>query len=207
MLHLGVSLLLALAACSSATPPRAVIIGDSISGGLEAARYGGVFYEEPWPDTTAEILDWELTNLSIPGSGYIGGSGGSFDAQVEAALDLDPDIVVIAGGVGDTGRPGGPDAVEAAANAGLDALSDVPTVYVLSPFPGEEGLGLNEVYGNDARRPIGDAIRRAAEAHEREYVDMLNPPWTSAEHVHGDQIHLNQAGETYIGERLAEVLR
>lgn len=138
--------------------------------------------------------------------------------QVRAALELEPDVVVIAGGVGDTGRPGGVAAVEAAAGKVLGALSAVPTVYVLSPMPGQSGLGLNDVYGNEARRSIGEGIRRAAAAHDRPYIDMLNPEWIGGTgvdsaptgdgnadlYVHGDRIHLNQAGEDFIGRRIAE---
>ena len=201
--------------------PRAVFLGDSITGGLTLPPWTGIYYEVPWPTTAGALLGWEVHNLAVPGSGYTGGSGGALSLVVPAALALDPDIIVLSAGVNDVTASTGTYAnVEAAVDELLESLAGVDQVYVTSPMPGQSGNGYLGIYGNAARRYVGAAIQRAALANGRPYIEMLDPEWiygtgtklapigdgNADQYVHGDAIHLNQDGEDFVGRLLAREL-
>lgn len=197
---------------------RAVFLGDSITGGLTEPPWTGIYYESPWPTMASEILGWEAHNLAVPGSGYTAGSGGLISEVVPEALALNPDVVILSAGVNDAQVDGGTySGVETAVASVLASLADVERVFVLSPMPGQSGTGSGGIYGNTIRAQVGAAIQRAADSADRPYIDLLDPEQiygtgTDAVptgdgnadlYVLSDAIHLNQAGEDFIGRVIA----
>lgn len=112
---LALAVMLPLASCGMASLPRArgaqstapahtvaVAIGDSITGGQ------GLAPDQAWPILVARTRGWAVTNLGTSGAGFSaeGTSGETYDDQIEAAIDLRPNLVLINGSDNDIGGHG-----------------------------------------------------------------------------------------------------
>jgi acyl-CoA thioesterase-1 len=96
--------------------PTVAVIGDSIESGT------GLRPAEAWPALVAVDRRWELENYSVPGAGFVaqGGDEQDFGAQVDQAIALRADVVLIGASDNDLGRD--VSAVSAAMTAALERL-------------------------------------------------------------------------------------
>ncbi|MBW8872837.1 MAG: hypothetical protein JF618_12000, partial [Leifsonia sp.] len=76
----------------NADPIDAVAIGDSIAFGK------GVTASEAWPAILSASHGWRLTDLAVSGSGFVkpGWNGATYRGQVDAALRLHPQVILLA---------------------------------------------------------------------------------------------------------------
>ena len=114
---------------------QAVAIGDSIAFGK------GVTPDEAWPARVARAHGWQLTDLAVSGSGFVkaGWNGTTYQQQVDAAVRLHPDYILIAATRND--RDEDPSLVRDRAGALLSELR--------SAFPRAHIIGITAVWGSD----------------------------------------------------------
>lgn len=207
---------IALAGCSSAAParpvaaqgtaaaaapaekakPSVVAIGDSIAFGK------GVRPDEAWPALIAAQHGWTLTDLAVSGSGFVkpGWNGDTYREQVDTALGLHPDYILIAATRND--RDQDPALVSASADQLLGELRDT--------FPRARIIGLTAVWGADqppATIQTVDAIaEKAVNSVDGTFLDIGFPLAGHPELVQADGIHPNAAGERAVAKAIEDRL-
>lgn len=182
-----------------------VVLGDSFAEGLDDRRADGSY--RGWADLTAAALaelspGFTYANLAIRGKKL----SHIRDEQLAPALDLRPDLVMLAGGGNDLLRPSVDVSglVAAFADIARPLAASGSTVLLFAGFDPREGL------------PMSSRIR--ARAHEynegvrlvaRELGTLLVDLW-SIEPLYQprmwsvDRLHLSSAGHAFVA---AEVLR
>ncbi|WP_241701441.1 SGNH/GDSL hydrolase family protein [Leifsonia shinshuensis] len=207
---------IALAGCSAAAParpvaaegtaaaapagrakPQVVAIGDSIAFGK------GVRPDEAWPALIAAQHGWTLTNLAVSGSGFVkpGWNGDTYRQQVDTALGLHPDYILIAATRNDRGQD--PALVASSADELLGELHDT--------FPRAHIIGITAVWGADKPpatvATVDGIVQEAVTDVGGTFLDIGYPLARHPELVQADGIHPNAAGErivaTTIEDRLA----
>lgn len=154
-------------------PPETVVwIGDSYAGGAGSTATDGANSIETACNFITEMMGWStFYHLGVGGTGWI--TTTPFGDRVTEALTYTPDVVVIDGSNND---PNNATAVQAAVEAGLDALVSVPTVIVAGIH---RGTGENN-----------DAIKTATLSRGRTFIDYIAGGWfevgpdTIADNVH-----------------------
>jgi lysophospholipase L1-like esterase len=173
-------------------------IGDSWTDGVGADRARG------FPVLTAELLDWEFTELGVSGSGYVvPGAGGPFGSRIAEAVAAEPDVIVVQGSLNEQGID--PDELTSAAIDTLDQLrdeADPATEILVVGAPYAPGTNTARIDG------VNDALSRAAASVGLRFVDPATENWTDPENpeLWDDPIHPNDAGHRQIAERLAPIL-
>lgn len=184
----------------------AVFIGDSYTQGV-----GATTDEQRWSSLLAAQEGWVETNLGRGGTGYVATAGSAgcglsycpnYVQMIPAALDSDPNIVVVAGGQNDLPLYGAqPEAVLAQIEATFLALRGAfphaTIVAVGLSVPGEAGEGT---------RALDAAVRKAAESVDAIFVTLLDPPALTAEMVQPDGVHVDDAGHAAIAARVVQSL-
>lgn len=156
--------------------PAIAVVGDSNSIGGPADTWAGLVGDE---------LAWEnVTNLSAPGRGYIStprscddSPCAPFGGTVEALAEVDPDIVIVFGGVADGDVP----ITETAAQTFADIRSALPEaeIFAISPVYSEEAVP------NWA--PLHAAsIQAGVEAAGGTYIDVGQPALGDGETMSAD---------------------
>jgi GDSL-like Lipase/Acylhydrolase family len=175
-------------------PLSIAVVGDSYTAGL----YNRVV----WPTLLAERTGWSVANFALPDSGFVadGQGGHAFTYQVDRAQGTHPRIVLIVGGLADTGLPdttrigvGAIDAINKTKLDGLRALVVGPTWYE-RPVP-------------DAVRRVSDAIRNVAEGAGVPFLDALDPPWLTSAQMRVDLSGPTDQGQSMLADRIAAWLR
>ena len=167
------------------------VIGDSFSVGDPASS------GPPWPQILADDLGWRVQNESVNGSGYVAGK--PFDIRVQQVVNADPDVIIVAGGERDLGRP--VPEVTAAAEDVISRLAEgAPDaqIVVLSPFSKGNPGPLTNQFGED--------LRAIAQANEAEYVDATQWLVGDGTFVANDGVHPTEAGQQRIAKRLEKAL-
>lgn len=172
----------------------AVVLGDGFStpeAGIRAPA---------WPDLLADELGWDVTTDAAAGSGYLAaGEGAPFPDRVADVLDRSPDVVVLAGGISDLGRPGD-EIAQAAEEVVLELDEALPDahVVVLSPFsngpPGELTTELTVL------------LEQVASRTGAEYVDVSQLLPRDRGMLADDGLHPSAQGHEQIAGHLAEEL-
>lgn len=207
---------LALAGCSAAAParpvaaegtpvaapaaaaekPEAVAIGDSIAFGK------GVRPEEAWPALIAQQHDWRLTDLAVSGSGFVkpGWNGTTYRQQVDAALRLHPQYILIAATRND--RDQDPARVEASADGLLGELRDA--------FPNARIIGITGVWGSDkppaTMTTVDQIVEKAVTGVDGTFLDIGFPLVGHPGLVQADGIHPNAAGQRAVAHVIEDRL-
>jgi lysophospholipase L1-like esterase len=187
---------------------RYVAIGDSFTEGIgdpEPSSPGGF---RGWADRVAEVLSetapgFAYANLAIRGRLL----QRILDEQVEAALELKPDLITISAGGNDVIRPGSdPDAITRRYEGGLARLvSDGATVVVFTgPDPGRAAVlglvrGKAAIYNENVRTL---AVRHGARVADLWALSELRDPRMWAP----DRLHFSPVGHHTIARMVLDTL-
>jgi lysophospholipase L1-like esterase len=195
--ELVVASVLALTPASNATrssPLTIAVVGDSYTAG----HYNKVV----WPTLLAERTGWPVANFALPGAGFVadGQGGHAFTYQVDRAQGTHPRIILIVGGLADTGfadtervRMGAIDAINKIKVDGQRALVVGPTWYE-TPVP-------------NAVRRVSEAVRKVAEETGAPYLDALDPPWLTTNQMRDDLSTPTDEGQSALADKIAAWLR
>lgn len=191
---------------SAATTTRLhiAVVGDDYSAGSRN--------REVWPTLMADRTGWTVSNFALPGSGYAadGAGGHAFTYQVDRARASRPDIILIVGGLEDTGFadpepdeagpvPAGPievgatDAIRKVVLGGERPLVVGPTWYA-APAPAEVTWVSNEV-------------RSVAQALGVPYTDASDPPWLTADLMQPEMSAPTDEGQSVLADRMIDWIR
>lgn len=206
---------IALAGCSAAAParpvaaegtpaaapadrarPQVIAIGDSIAFGK------GVLRDEAWPALIATQHGWTLTNLAVSGSGFVksGWNGDTYRQQVDTALGLHPDYILIAATRND--RTEDPELVTSSADELLGELRDT--------FPRARIIGITTVWGADQPPAtvavVDEIVKKAVTDVGGTFLDIGYPLAGHPELVQADGIHPNAAGERIVAKTIEDRL-
>jgi lysophospholipase L1-like esterase len=187
---------------------RYVAIGDSFTEGIgdpEPASPGG---HRGWADRVAEVLasqtaDFAYANLAIRGRLL----QQILDEQVDAALDLHPDLITISAGGNDIIRPGtDPDEVAARLDGGIGRLRRDGATVVMFNGPDIGGTPvLGRIRGKVAI--YNENLHAIAKRHDAIVADMwalreLSDPRMWAP----DRLHFSPIGHQTIARMVLEAL-
>jgi acyl-CoA thioesterase-1 len=174
----------------------AVAIGDSIAFGK------GVAPHEAWPALVAAAHGWDLTDLAVSGSGFVkpGWNGTTYQQQVDRALGLKPDCILIAATRND--RDENPALVEQKSSEMLHALRKAfPTVRI---------IGITAVWGSDQPPAtldrVDEIVRKSVTAVDGTFLDIGFPLVGHPALLQPDQIHPNASGQQVIAKAIEEKL-
>jgi lysophospholipase L1-like esterase len=179
---------------SQSTPMTIAVVGDSYTAGF----YNRVV----WPTLLAERTGWSVANFALPDTGFdADGQGGhAFTYQVNRAQGVHPRIILIVGGLADTGLAdttrisvGAIDAINKIKVAGQQALVVGPTWYA-TPVP-------------YSVRRVSDAIRQVAAETGVPYLDALDPPWLTVNQMRDDMSGPTDEGQSVLADKIAAWLR
>lgn len=158
------SLTLASPAPAAAAPgDDLVVIGDSFSAGYGGYGVGA----NGWPAIVSERYDLNLHLNAVVGTGYVkttNGEANSFANRWRSGLTASTDIVIVAGSSNDKRET--PQSVYSKVRAVDNAIASVApnaTVVIIGPMYGK--------YDPDWVQPIEDAVRSAAAAEGKRFVD------------------------------------
>ncbi|KQR52961.1 hypothetical protein ASF88_14885 [Leifsonia sp. Leaf336] len=184
------------AAPADHTKPQVIAIGDSIAFGK------GIRPDEAWPALIAAQHGWSLTNLAVSGSGFVkpGWNGDTYREQVDTALGLHPDYILIAATRND--REQSPALVTSSADELLGELHDT--------FPRARIIGITTVWGADAPPPtvatVNAIVEKAVTDVGGTFLDIGYPLAGHPELVQVDGIHPNAAGERIVAKTIEDRL-
>jgi acyl-CoA thioesterase I len=166
---------------------RVAVIGDSIEAGL------GLDAGQAWPDLLAVDRRWGLDNLSVSGAGFVAtGSGGTtFDAQVDAAIADDAQLVLIGASDNDLGEDTA--TVSAAMQTAVDRLH--------AALPNARIIGYDALSGaasDDDLAPLDAALQTAVTSDGGVWIDLGEPYRDQDGLVQADGEHPTAAGQQAI---------
>jgi acyl-CoA thioesterase I len=175
--------------------PTVAVIGDSIESGA------GLLPAEAWPALVAVDRHWELENYSVPGAGFVthGGDEQGFGAQVDQAIALRPDMVLIGASDNDLGRV--VSTVSAAMTAAVERLR--------TALPHARIVGFNALTGqasDDDLAPLNKALHDAVTAVGGHWLELGQPYRGRAGLVQNDGEHPTPAGQQAIAAAVLERL-
>jgi acyl-CoA thioesterase-1 len=175
--------------------PTVAVIGDSIESGT------GLRPAEAWPALVAVDRRWELENYSVPGAGFVaqGGDEQDFGAQVDQAIALRADMVLIGASDNDLGRD--VSTVSAAMTAAVERLR--------TALPHARILGFNALTGQASDgdlAPLNQALRNAVTAVGGHWLELGQPYRGRAGLVQNDGEHPTPAGQQAIAATVLERL-
>jgi acyl-CoA thioesterase-1 len=176
----------------SGDQPTVAVIGDSIESGM------GLQPAEAWPALVAADRRWKLENCSVPGAGFVA-LGDDFGTQVEQAIALRADMVLICASDNDLGRD--VSMVSAAMTAVVKRLR--------TGLPHARILGFNALTGeaSDADlAPLNAALRDAVTAVGGHWLDLGQPYRGKPGLVQDDGEHPTPAGQRAIAAAVLERL-
>ena len=175
--------------------PTVAVIGDSIESGA------GLPPADAWPALVAVDRHWELENYSVPGAGFVthGGDEQGFGAQVDQAIALRPDMVLIGASDNDLGRV--VSTVSAAMTAAVERLR--------TALPHARIVGFNALTGqasDDDLAPLNKALHDAVTAVGGHWLELGQPYRGRAGLVQNDGEHPTPAGQQAIAAAVLERL-
>lgn len=179
-----------------------VFLGDSYTSGYVGAGYGAL----GWPALVSAAEGWRMTNLAVPGTGFVnpGWTEQPMRTELAAVIRLKPGIIVIAGGHNDR-RYGAP-AADAAADALIARLRKAlphATLVIVGPI-WQDGSPATSVVA------IRDHLRAKARAVGALFIDPLAGRWFAGANrrfIGPDGIHPTNAGHRHIAALVLAALR
>jgi hypothetical protein len=175
-------------------PLSIAVVGDQYSAGVQNRVV--------WPTLMAQRTGWSVANFALPDAGFVtdGLGGHAFTYQVDRAEGADPQLIIIVGGLADTGLPdmspvsvGAIDAINKIKIGGQRALVVGPTWYE-APVP-------NSV------RSVSEAVRNVADKAGVPYLDALDPPWLTRGQMQADLRGPTDEGQSAMADKIAAWLR
>ncbi|MFC7448789.1 SGNH/GDSL hydrolase family protein [Rhodococcus daqingensis] len=171
-------------------PLRIAVVGDDYTAGTQNRVV--------WPTLLAQRTGWSVSNFALPGAGYAsdGRGGYAFTYQVDRAHGADPDIILVVGGLQDTGFPdSGPITVGAAAVVdkavlGGGRLLVVGPTWYETPVP-------------DSVRRVSEAVRGVADSAGIPFREAIDPPWLTADVMLPDLVGPSDAGQSVLADTIA----
>lgn len=185
------------AAAGSTDTVDAVAIGDSIAFGK------GVTPAEAWPALVSAAHGWRLTDLAVSGSGFVkpGWNGSTYRQQVDAALRLHPQVILLAATRND--REQDPAAVTANADRMLRELRE--------RFPKATIVGITGIWGSDqppaTMTRVDGIVEDAVRGVNGTWIDIGFPLVGHPELLQKDGIHPNAAGQEVVARTIESKLR
>jgi lysophospholipase L1-like esterase len=176
------------------SPPSIAVVGDSYTAGTQNRVV--------WPTLLAQRTGWPVSNFALPGAGYVadGLGGHAFTYQIDRAQGARPRIILIVGGIADSGlgdmgpvTVGAVDAINKITLGGQRALVVGPTWYE-TPVPASVTR-------------VADAVRKVAEQAGVPYLDALDPPWLTRDQMQSDLSGPTDGGQSVIADKIAAWLR
>lgn len=176
------------------SPLSIAVVGDQFAAGIQNRVV--------WPTLMAERTGWSVANFALPDAGFVadGRGGHAFTYQVDRAQGANPRVIVIVGGLSDTGLPevdpislGAIDAINKIIVGGQRPLVIGPTWYE-TPVP-------------ESVNRVSNAIRKVAEAAGVPYLDALDPPWLTKDQMRPDLSGPNDDGQSAIADKIAAWVR
>ncbi|SEL12342.1 SGNH/GDSL hydrolase family protein [Rhodococcus maanshanensis] len=175
-------------------PLRIAVVGDDYAAGTQNRVV--------WPTLLAERTGWAVSNFALPGAGYAadGRGGYAFTYQVDRAQGAGPDIILVVGGLQDTGFPdAGPIKVGAAAVVdkavlGGERLLVIGPTWYETPVP-------------DSVRRVSDAVRGVADSAGISFREAIDPPWLTTDVMLPDLAGPTDAGQSVLADTIAEWVR
>lgn len=182
---------------TTASGPTVVAIGDSImkGHGLDAAS--------AWPALLAERYGWRLTSLASNGSGFLtpGTRGDTFRDQIEAAEDLHPNVVIIAGSSNDLGDD----------DDTLDAATVSAITHLHRVLPATRIIAVSPVWGATALpaqlTTIDAEVNSAVAAIGGTSLEIGQPLAGHPELMQSDGVHPTRQGQQVLADAIAAALR
>ncbi|MDL5159174.1 SGNH/GDSL hydrolase family protein [Actinomycetospora termitidis] len=213
ILTAGAVLAVATALVASALAPRpavgpgsvVAVLGDSYSAGTAEGGLGAA----GWTARLAHDRGWRLTDTAIPGTGYLRArpdAGTYAAAQLDAALAVAPDLVVVQGSLNDADLP--PAQVAAAATALYRTIRDrapLARLVVVGPAWPDASPSVDVV-------AVRDALGVAARAAGALWIDPMTDDWFGGPVPDGtvligtDRLHPTDAGHRLMADRVADAL-
>jgi len=181
----------------NADPIDAVAIGDSIAFGK------GVTASEAWPAILSASHGWRLTDLAVSGSGFVkpGWNGATYRQQVDAALRLHPQVILLAATRND--RDQDPAAVTANADRMLRELREA--------FPDASIVGITGIWGSDqppaTMTHVDEIVGYAVRDVDATWLDIGFPLVGHPDLLQPDGIHPNAAGQKVVARTIESKLR
>ncbi|MDT0211257.1 SGNH/GDSL hydrolase family protein [Curtobacterium sp. BRD11] len=186
--------------------PRAVFLGDSYTQGTGASSDA-----TRWTALVAKQEGWREVNRGQGGTGYVhtaGPEGCGLDVcpaytdRVAEIVELQPDVVVVAGGQNDFGAFGNnPSTITAAINKVYgDLRQGLPNARIIAVGPSAPGAITDAITGLDA------AVQAAASANDATYVSLLDPNVITPDMVRSDKQHVIDTGHAAIAARVESAL-
>lgn len=171
-----------------------VVLGDSFSARSPASA------GQEWPELLADRLEWEVVREVVDGSGYVSaGQGEPFTERVDEVLAHEPDVVVVAGGVGDVGAFPTQRIARAAENVVTELVeAGDAQVILVSPFSNGEPGPLTAEFST--------RLRQIADDQRVPYVDATNWLNPSGDYFGADQDHPNDTGQGVIADEMEQAL-
>ncbi|UYF93021.1 SGNH/GDSL hydrolase family protein [Rhodococcus aetherivorans] len=179
---------------ADASPLAIAVVGDEWSAGFRNRTV--------WPTLMAERTGWSVANFALPDSGFVadGQGGHAFTYQVDRADAVDPRVVLIVGGLGDTGLPdteaivvGATDAINKIIVGGRRPLLVGPTWFE-TPVPASVVR-------------VSDVLRSTADEMGVPYLDALDPPLLTRDQMWPDLSGPTDAGQSALADMIAAWVR
>jgi len=167
----------------------AAVVGDSYSSGWNGVGEGSA----GWPAILGAAKSWRISNLAVPGTGFVnpGWTSEPIRVQVAAAIRLKPGIVIVAGGHNDESYAAS--TVIAAADVALDRLrAGLPhaVIVIVGPIWPDSNPDATLV-------ALRDHLRAKAGALGALFVDPIAGGWFSGanhDYIGYDGTHPTAAG-------------
>lgn len=181
----------------SSGPRTVVAIGDSIMDGH------GLDPTLAWPMQLAEYNNWRMINLSTDGAGFVnqGDNGTIFADQVDEAVQLDPQMVILSGSSNDLGSSESD--IEKSMVSAMDSLhSKLPHTMIVAVSP-----VWNESQPPSQLDQINDDMEAAVKAVGGHYVDIGQPLLDKPGMMQRDDVHPTSDGQLVIAAAVQEGMR
>lgn len=178
------------------------ILGDSytVGDGADGRQYA-------YPARISRMLCWVLNTSGKPGSGYrasgTGAAGSDFTdpVRIKSALDKEPDLILLQGGLYDAGLPGVRNAAVETIRAIQDGKSGRTVVVVIGPV-------LAPASDPSELLSVRDDLAAAASERGVLFVDPIAEEWlTEQDSFSENGMTINRRGHSEYAERLAASLR
>lgn len=171
-----------------------VVLGDSFTAQSDASA------GPEWPQLLAERTGWQVFTDAVPESGYVSeGDGRPFADRVPDVVAHSPDVIVVAGGVGDLGAQPMREITDAAESLTAELLERAPEAQLVLVSPFSNGAP------GPLTRELSGSLQQIAEDHELPYVDATR--WLVDGDLFGsDPDHPADAGQELLATRMADAL-
>lgn len=198
---------------ASPTWLSAVLLGDSFTEGT-----GGTTVIEGLGVLLGDLLRWNVTATGLGGTGYLNAATGGKvkfrDRLTKDVVNYNPDVVIVAGGINDTGFTKSAVQTEARLLFGaIVAALPKARIYALGPFwPNGSPT--------QAATDVRDALQTAANQIGVTFLDTITSPWITGSgkvgtttgtgnadlYTSSDGTHPTDAGHAYLAHRIASAI-